>query len=636
MMKNPLETQSGQESQKSGQEVAKNSGAVVTTHGAFAKLKRRIQQNTRTYFGKANAAQYLIRIQCRRRREWFELGNDLDAAVKQAREIDQFVRLHGWEETRRKYKPAFAAERSELTVGRFIELVEQHGQLDPSTAYTYAARLRRIVSGIRRIKLGGSDKFSGGPTPSKWRVTVDGTLLNTITPEQVANWRDAYVGRFPVGSAERTHAEHTVNGILRNARALFAKRVLKRVLSKVSNLVLPAPLPFDGVEFIAERESDYFYTSEVDVKQLIEDGFKELSGNQLVIFVLAIGAGLRRNEIDKLPWAHVDLPTGTVTVAPTRYGRLKSDSSVGKIQLEPRFADVLRKHASDNRGEFVLPSHVAPRVGSLQRHYRCKKDFKALCQWQSLEENEQREHRVGETIGFPQSNGLRCVAKFLDGTDQSVKNVTMRTGKLSKKSSGSFIERARRRQIIDCAIESLAQEGYVGASLATVARRAGVSKGVILYHFRSKDALVETAVEEIFRELVEFIVPRMQAQQNARARLKAFIQSQLTFLEQHRSHLLAVSYILVNHRNSRGEFYLRTKAEADAQAAISAILEEGQSSGEFRAFALRPMATTILNAINGALSQWVSDPNLSLGDYAEELVTTFDLATKKGPRAGSA
>jgi integrase len=418
-MNNLLETLSDQQSQKSGQEVAKNTAIASTTHGTAAKLKRRIQQNTRTYFGKATAPQYLIRIQCRRRREWFELGSDLDVGVKLAREIDQYIRLHGWEETRKKYKPAFAEERSDLTVGRFIELVGQHGQLDPSTAYTYASRLRRIVSGIRRIKFGGSDKFSGGPVPSKWRLTVDGTLLNSITAEQVALWRDAYVGRHQVGSAERTHAEHTVNGILRNARALFAKRVLKRVLSKSSNLVLPSPLPFDGVEFIPERESDYFYTSEVDVKQLIEDAFKELSGNQLVIFVLAIGAGLRRNEIDKLPWAHVDLPTGTVTVAPTQYGRLKSDSSVGKIQLEPRFAEVLRKHAEGNRGEFVLASHIAPRIGSLQRHYRCKKDYKALCQWlktKGIRRSTSRIHTLRKEFGshlaqrrgiFAASSGLR-------------------------------------------------------------------------------------------------------------------------------------------------------------------------------------------------------------------------------------
>lgn len=196
--------------------------------------------------------------------------------------------------------------------------------------------------------------------------------------------------------------------------------------------------------------------------------------------------------------------------------------------------------------------------------------------------------------------------------------------------SKSFIENARRRQLIECAIESLANEGYSGASLANVARRAGVSKGVVLYHFKNKDELIETTLAEIFRDLSEFIVPRIKAEPTARGRLQAFIHSQMSFLEQNRSHLLAVSYILMSHRNEQGEFYLRIKAEHEAQAAIIAILKDGQARGEFRAFALNPMAATILNSINGALSQWVHDPSLSLSEYASELETIFNLATRKG------
>ena len=419
MMKNFLENENAQQSLKSGQNVGKTISPSVSTHGSFAKLKQRVQRNTRKYYGRRAAPQYLVRLQRRRQRDWFELGADLDAAAKLAREIDQFLRLNGWEATRAKYKPAFAAECSELTVGHYIELVAEHGQLHPSTAYGYATRFRRMVAGIRRINIGGADKFGGGATPSKWRLTIDRTLLSTITPAQISAWRDTFVKRYPADSVERTRAEHTVNGILRNSRSLFAKRVLKRVLAKTSNLVLPTPLPFDGVEFIPERESDYFYTSEVDAKQLIEDAFKELVGNKLVIFVLAIGAGLRRNEIDKLPWAHVDLPTGTVTIAPTQYGRLKSDSSVGKIQLELRFAEVLRKHAMEKSGEFVLTSHIAPRIGSLQRHYRCKKDYKALCQWlktKGITRSTSRIHTLRKEFGshlaqrrgiFAASSGLR-------------------------------------------------------------------------------------------------------------------------------------------------------------------------------------------------------------------------------------
>src|ERR1039457_1313139 len=142
-------------------------------------------------------------------------------------------------------------------------------------------------------------------------------------------------------------------------------------------LSAPAVVRGGGTHFRAD--SGIFYTPRTDANQLIEPAFKELSGNELITFVLAIGAGLRRNEIDKLPWTHLDLPAGVVTVARANYHRLKSDSSVGKIQLEPRFAEKLRQHAAENRGEFVLTSPNPPRADSARRYYRCKTDFTALC-----------------------------------------------------------------------------------------------------------------------------------------------------------------------------------------------------------------------------------------------------------------
>ena len=86
----------------------------------------------------------------------------------------------------------------------------------------------------------------------------------------------------------------------------------------------------------------------------------------------------------------------------------------------------------------------------------------------------------------------------------------------------------------------------------------------------------------------EFIVPRLAVESTARGRLRAFIQSELSFLEQHRAHLLALWDLLVNHRNRRGECYLRTSAEQKAMAALHSILEEGQKRGDFRASRFGP------------------------------------------------
>jgi TetR/AcrR family fatty acid metabolism transcriptional regulator len=66
----------------------------------------------------------------------------------------------------------------------------------------------------------------------------------------------------------------------------------------------------------------------------------------------------------------------------------------------------------------------------------------------------------------------------------------------------SFIEAARRAQIIECTIETIASLGHAQASLAQIAARAGISKGVISYYFGSKDALIDQVVAEIYEAAV--------------------------------------------------------------------------------------------------------------------------------------
>ncbi|WP_338106680.1 TetR/AcrR family transcriptional regulator [Psychrobacillus psychrodurans] len=55
----------------------------------------------------------------------------------------------------------------------------------------------------------------------------------------------------------------------------------------------------------------------------------------------------------------------------------------------------------------------------------------------------------------------------------------------------SFIEKARRNQIVECAIETIAEIGYAQASLGQIAKRAKISKGVISYHFANKEELLD-------------------------------------------------------------------------------------------------------------------------------------------------
>src|SRR5262245_30222494 len=104
----------------------------------------------------------------------------------------------------------------------------------------------------------------------------------------------------------------------------------------------------------------------------------------------------------------------------------------------------------------------------------------------------------------------------------------------------SFIETARRAQIVECAIEAIADLGFAQASLAQIAKRAKVSTGVILYYFASKDDLIREVVAHVFAAGEAFIRPQVDANQaTAREALRTFIAASVGFIAANPKKVLA-------------------------------------------------------------------------------------------------
>ena len=73
-------------------------------------------------------------------------------------------------------------------------------------------------------------------------------------------------------------------------------------------------------------------------------------------------------------------------------------------------------------------------------------------------------------------------------------------------------EQARRKQIVDAAIETIAEIGYAKASFARIAERAGLSStGLISYHFANKSELIEQAALSVITDIGGFVHIRRQA-----------------------------------------------------------------------------------------------------------------------------
>jgi AcrR family transcriptional regulator len=191
----------------------------------------------------------------------------------------------------------------------------------------------------------------------------------------------------------------------------------------------------------------------------------------------------------------------------------------------------------------------------------------------------------------------------------------------------TFTEAARRAQIVECAIETLATLGYAQASLAQIAQRAGISKGVIVYYFSSKEELFAQVVKEIYTAGADFIRPQFVAQPTATLKLRTYIQTNVAYIGTHPLQMMAIREIALNWRTPEGAPRFRDANEEPALQALEALLRHGQHNGEFRTFDPLVMAVTIRQAIDAVPRLLAANPPLDVEAYARELATLFERAT---------
>jgi len=190
----------------------------------------------------------------------------------------------------------------------------------------------------------------------------------------------------------------------------------------------------------------------------------------------------------------------------------------------------------------------------------------------------------------------------------------------------SFVTNARRAQIVDAATDTIAEVGYANASLARIASRLGISKGVISYHFAGKDDLVAEIIRQVLQHAREYMEPRVNSKSTGPQMLRAYIESNLEFIRDNPNQLKAVMEIA---RAALADSKHPFRPNADAGMRILAeMLTRFQNAGELRPdFDPDAMAMAIRASIDAATRR-VIDPTFDIDRYKNELATLFHLATR--------
>lgn len=92
--------------------------------------------------------------------------------------------------------------------------------------------------------------------------------------------------------------------------------------------------------------------------------------------------------------------------------------------------------------------------------------------------------------------------------------------------STSRIQLKRRRQLIDATLSAIDEVGLQDATIAEIARRAGVSTGIISHYFKDKNGLLEATMRDITYQLRDAVLSRLKALPDAatEARLLAIVE----------------------------------------------------------------------------------------------------------------
>lgn len=371
-------------------------------------------------FRYARSANYSFQTQLKGKRVGFSTRtSNREAAAKVAARICADIVELGIEGALEKHRPT--ASEDIATIGQYLQVVVPRMRVRDGTKASYCMQLRRIAADILRQRISRKAKVKAKRLN---RESIELASLAIFTPAAVEQWQAEFVANSKQKGRTERVARISANSIIRQARGLFSQKVVKKVIS----LRLPDPLPFAGVELFP-RESMH-YVSKIDAGTVLRKAQEELletAPHQFLVIFLGVAAGLRRGEIDRLLWSHVDFLRKRIYVEDTAQGSLKSEDSRGAVDIDGKTVELLRGFHAKATTQFVIDAPQAEqaefsRLWGLR--YRCSSVFEKVTAWlraNGVDANKPL-HTLRKEAGsiIATQHGIFAAAQFLRHSDIKV------------------------------------------------------------------------------------------------------------------------------------------------------------------------------------------------------------------------
>lgn len=179
--------------------------------------------------------------------------------------------------------------------------------------------------------------------------------------------------------------------------------------------------------------------------------------------------------------------------------------------------------------------------------------------------------------------------------------------------------RPKYNQIIDAAVEVIAENGYHSSQVSKIAKKAGVADGTIYLYFKNKEDILVSLFQEKMGQFIGSIEEEIKTKSNAKEKLLTLIEmhySQLT-----KDHHLAIVTQLELRQSNKELRLMINDVLKPYLVLIDQIVQEGMDENLFNSsLDLRLIRQMIFGTLDETVTNWVmNDQKYDLMKEAKEI-----------------
>lgn len=180
----------------------------------------------------------------------------------------------------------------------------------------------------------------------------------------------------------------------------------------------------------------------------------------------------------------------------------------------------------------------------------------------------------------------------------------------------------RIRDIVESAFAEFAEKDFENSSVESIASRAGLSKGGVYHHFKSKDEILLSVCNEI-RKTVINLTKQHSFSQNSYEELINFINNYFSYWQNHTEELRLIYLAASRQLDNKAFREQLNNYSIEITSYLEKILIKGTIAGLFKKHNTFQKAVVIFSSLEGILPFLNTNENFTIDDAVNYISKSF-------------